>query len=295
MFVVFPGQGSQNAHMGKAFINNAEVMKYTEAASKITGKDIQYLIMEADDNELNKTENAQIAIFVLNYALFKSFEAQFSVQAFAGHSLGEYIALACAGVLSFEDACRLIIFRSKLMQEVEGKMLAVLNMSHVEANIVCSMVSDVSAQELCFIANYNSSTQIVLSGHEKAIARAQEVIKQMAQDLNKRSMKSIILPVSGPFHTLYMKAAADKFNQLLNEIELHEPKTPVISNLYVKTDVDWKKVMKLHMCAPVRWQETLEYMNTLDSNAQIFEVGATSLLTNMAKRDGYNMSYVQNY
>ena len=105
MVVVFPGQGSQFPHMGKPFIANQEVMKYINQASEFTGKDILHLVTQADDVILNQTENAQIALFVLNYALFKLVETQFSIQALAGHSLGEYVALACAGILSFEDAC----------------------------------------------------------------------------------------------------------------------------------------------------------------------------------------------
>lgn len=296
-------------HMGRAYEHDEQIMEYVKQASEITNTDITHLIMHAESDQLNQTSNAQLAIFVLSYALFKKYESQLEdihgtsqakIQAFAGHSLGEYTALAAAGVLSFEDTCMLIKERSILMQEASsqnpGKMMAVLNISATQANVIALQASDISTNELCFVANYNSSTQIVLSGHENAIARAQEIVQKMG----KRGM---LLPVSGPFHTPYMKDACTKLLPTIDKLTFHTPRIPVFSNIYASSDVDWKENISQHMLSPVRWQETLVNMSLLMSSsslqtastqqpAQFIEVGPTTLLTSMACRDGYDMKWI---
>ncbi len=284
MFIVFPGQGSQKMHMGRAYAENADIMKYIQLASKITNKDIKHLVMDAESEELNRTENAQLAIFVMTYALFKLFEPTLGqINAFAGHSLGEYIALAASRVLSFEDACLLIKERSDLMKQVHGKMMAVLNISPIEANMISLLATE--NEEACYVANYNSTTQIVLSGNENAIVRAQEIASKFGK-------RGVLLPVSGPFHSPYMKDACDKLLPVIDKLQLNEPKVPVISNIYATPVTHWKSVIGCHMRAPVRWQETLETMKKMDETAEFIEIGATTLLTSMAKRDGYNIKYI---
>jgi len=301
MFIVFPGQGSQKMHMGRAWEHDSKIMGYVQQASEITNTDITHLIMSAESDELNQTQNAQLAIFVLSYALFKKYQTQLEDMhgkaiALAGHSLGEYTALAAAGVLSFEDACLLIKERSLLMQQAShahsGKMLAVLNISATQANVIALQASDISTNELCFVANYNSSTQIVLSGSENAITRAQDIVQKMG----KRGM---LLPVSGAFHTPYMKDACTNLLPVIDKLTFSAPSIPVFSNIYASSDIDWKESVAQHMVSPVRWQETLANMSALqtsssaEKSAQFIEVGPTTLLTNMACRDAYSMKYIQ--
>lgn len=276
MFVIFPGQGSQKSHMGKSLAHIPSLMKYVEVASAITEKDVAYLINEAEASELDRTENAQIAIFVLTYALAMSASEKFTM--LAGHSLGEYTALCVAGVLSFEDTCLLIKERSRLMQQVEGKMIALLGANMNSANTIASLASTVS--DPCFVANHNASSQIVLSGSATAIEQALKI----AGDFG---MRGVLLPVSGPFHSPLMLDACSKLSVILDKLQFNEPKIPVISNVYASSDVNWRKAVEIHMRAPVRWKETLDQA----ADKEILEIGATSLLTNMAKRDGCNIRY----
>lgn len=290
-FIVFPGQGSQKPGMGNAFLEDSLITQYVDQASEITKKDIRYLVTNAEAEELNKTENSQIAIFVLTYGLFKKFEKEHSldgIKALAGHSLGEYTALAAGGVLSFEDVCKLIAARSKLMQQVSGKMLAVLNLSKEEAAMAAVLASDIQSDQIAFVVNYNSSTQMVLSGEANAIDRAQKIVEKLGK-------RAILLPVSGPFHSPYMQDACDKLSEVIDNLNFNEAKIPIISNIYAKCDIDWiadgKDIVKIHMRAPVRWQESLEAMKKMEAEPKILEIGATSLLANMAKRDGYDIEY----
>lgn len=329
MFIVFPGQGSQKMHMGRPFAQNSLVMGHVRCASEITGKDVEYLIMEAESDELNRTENAQLAIFVLSYALFKLAESKLGVMhgnkihGVAGHSLGEYTALAVAGVLSFEDACLLVKERSVLMQEVSGKMLAVLGVDFQKLQQIANLANE--SDEKCYVANHNSSTQIVLSGNAMAIERAKAII-----DAN--GGRSVILPVSGPFHTPYMQDACDKLASFVDEVFFQSARRPglgavmreshrlvqqklvetslcvspdlslrddlyipVFSNVTALPETDWAKAIKVHMCSPVLWASTLENMRAMHPGEEFIEIGAISLLTSMAKRDGYNMRYWQEY
>lgn len=276
MFVIFPGQGSQKPQMGKSLAHIPNLMKYVEAASIVTEKDVSYLINEAEASELDRTENAQIALFVLTYALAMASVEQFTL--LAGHSLGEYTALCVAGVLSFEDTCLLIKERSRLMQQVEGKMIALLGANMNSANTIASLASTVS--DPCFVANHNASSQIVLSGSATAIEQALKI----AGDFG---MRGVLLPVSGPFHSPLMLDACNKLSVTLDKLQFNEAKIPVISNVYASSDVNWRKAVEIHMRAPVRWKETLDQA----ADKEILEIGATSLLTNMAKRDGCNIRY----
>ena len=292
MFVVFSGQGSQKMHMGRLFADNERVISYIKQASKIVNMDIMHLVMDATSNELNLTQNAQLAIFVMSYALFKLVEPMLGpIHAMAGHSLGEYTALAAAGIISFEDACMFIKERSFLMQQVSGKMLAVLGMDKAKLNLAASLVSNKEKGEECYIANINSSTQIVLSGNEKAIDRAHSVIAAIGG-------RSVVLPVSGPFHSPYMQDACQKLEGVIDRLDIsiaHDRCIQVFSNVTSYPEHDWKKIIKVHMSSPVLWAETLANMSVRYPSEEFIEIGATSLLTSMAKRDGYNMKYIEKY
>lgn len=329
MFLIFPGQGSQKAQMGLKYASNATVNKYIDIATEVTKKDVRYLLNEASQEQLDLTENAQIALFSLNYALAKIWEEKnqqkempHEVTMVAGHSLGEYVALTFAQVLSFEDACLLIAQRSKLMSQVKGKMLAVLGVDFATANMIASLASNAQSVEMnigcegaiadcCFVANHNSGSQFVLSGSESAILRAQAV----AQKLGK---KSVVLATSGPFHSPYMFNACKELLPMLDKLTFNEERFPIVSNIFARADVDfdadnkisWQESVAMHMKAPVRWFEGIQfhenYINLMASeldmspemkseHSAILEIGAVSVLANMTKRDGYNIEYYNDY
>lgn len=279
MIVVFPGQGSQKMHMGRAFSHVQEVSLYVDLAIQITGKNVDFLLNAADADVLNRTENAQIALFTLNYALAQHYiKNGLIISHLAGHSLGEYTALAVAGVLSFEEACMLVNERSRLMQQVDGAMLAVLNISPTQAAMIASLASTPDCP--CYVANYNSSTQIVLSSTNEGIERARAILAKLGK-------KGVVLATSGPFHSPYMYEANLELKKTIKTLHFNEAKIPVISNAFAST-ATWEDAVSIHMVAPVRWEEVLA---TFGKEAEILEIGASSVLANMGKRDGYNITY----
>jgi len=308
--------------MGRPFYQNSFVKNLIQIASQATNKDIEYLLNDAPQDELDRTEHAQIALFTLNYALFQLWlnkNPSTEITMLAGHSLGQYVALAIAEILSFEDSCRLILARSELMSKVCGKMLAILGVDFPTANTIASLASQAGSKDTgaddnlancCFVANYNASGQFVLSGSEGAIIRAQAVAAKMGK-------KSLILATSGPFHSPFMYKACQDLFPTLEKLEFKAPKYPVISNVFATADVDptnltidWKEEAAIHMKAPVRWFESLQfhqnYVNSMASEldlppeikqkySEITEIGANSVLANMTKRDGFEIRYNSEY
>ncbi len=291
MIVIFPGQGVQKSGMGQNFLHLENVKKYIKIASDITNIDVEKLLTTIQDEELSKTENSQIAIFTLTYSLMQEWLAKNGkdkIKMLAGHSLGQYTALAVAGVLTFENTCMLIQARSQAMAKVNGKMLALLGADFVLANTIASMASKIDARETqcCFVANHNSSSQIVLSGSANAIERAVELIGNFGK-------KAIVLPTSGPFHSPYMHNACNEILSVIEKLEFNDAQIPVISNVIAKEQTDanlWKSEVAIHMKCPVRWYESLEYAKNNGCH-EFVEVGPSAYLTNMAKRDGYNIRY----
>jgi [acyl-carrier-protein] S-malonyltransferase len=207
--LLFPGQGSQIVGMGQEFYNNFDIVKklFNEADEKLKFK-ISKLILEGPSSDLKLTKNTQPAILTVSYSIYSVLIKEFNfdlkdIKYFAGHSLGEYSALLCAGSLSFSDSLFLLHERGKAMQAAvpigEGGMLAILGLSIIEIE---NYISQIKNSGVCELANDNSEGQIIVSGNIK-------LINELNENLKKDKKKSIILPVSAPFHCSLMKKAAD--------------------------------------------------------------------------------------
>jgi [acyl-carrier-protein] S-malonyltransferase len=282
MFGIFPGQGSQKSGMGVRFLKNNFIASIVNSASEIAKIDIKHLLTEADDAELSKTENAQIAIFTINYALAKFAQCSLEFSMLAGHSLGEYVALTLAEVFSFYDAVCFVKARGEIMSRVKnGSMIAFLG-GIEDAVALCSLASN--PDSFCCVANYNSSSQVVISGDNEAIERACEIARSMGK-------KAIKLSTSGPFHSPFLDYAVCLLRDSLDGVKISQPKIPVISNIYASEISNWNETIPLHCKAMVRWKETLEK----SKNLPIIEIGAATVLKNMAAKDGYDVKYMDSF
>ena len=284
--IVFPGQGSQKIGMVKEFYDKYELVKELfKDADTILNKPITKIILEGPDNELNLTENTQPAIFLASYCIFKIINKEYGYdfekfKYFAGHSLGEYSALACLGAISFEDGLRILQKRGKFMQEAvpsgEGGMLAVLGIPSKELEII---LSDNKNKYECFIANDNSKLQVVVSGLKKDI-------DSFSDDLNKKKIKNIKLNVSAPFHCKHMKAASEKMINYINDLKMVKLSKPIISNVTareVTIPEEIKTLLVSQIEKKVRWLESIEYM--VDNGVKNFvEIGPGKVLSGLIKR-----------
>ena len=286
MFIVFPGQGSQKSGMGLKFAGHPIFESFIKSSSQILNRDLAFLLNECSNEELSKTENAQVAIFLMNHIIMQIAKESKNIQPtkLAGHSLGEFNALVEAGVFSFEDALRFVAERGKIMSEMKsGAMMALMGCDLSQALSVCAVVSQESS--MCFVGNYNSSGQIILSGCKEALKRASDFAKVIGK-------KSIMLNVSGAFHSPYMHEASLRLKDLIEKFELKEPKIDVISNLFAKpveNAQDWKQFIPLHVKSMVRWKEIMDYAN----QEEILEIGACEVLTKISKRDGANIKFLE--
>ena len=275
---VFPGQGSQKLGMGKSVIKLDDAKKRFDFASDLFKKDL-FSICENNPQEndfefdLNNTKNTQICLFLVESILLdilkqKGYEPDF----IAGHSLGEITALYAANVLSFENCVSLIKVRSELMSTAtQGAMAAVINFDRNELETLVAKTEDT------YIANDNSSSQVVLSGTKKAL-------DQISSQLNCK--RFIHLKVSGAFHSNFMSNPSDKFAEYLEKVLFDKPSYPVISNSnpFLSQDpTELKAKLKDQMCNGVRWRETMDVMNQR-GDLHIVEIGPSNVLGGIAKR-----------
>ena len=289
--VIFPGQGSQLVGMGKEFHDKHKLVKdlFKEADDTLSFS-LSKLILEGPKEELNLTENTQPAIFLLSYSIFKLIKEEFNIDLnkasfFAGHSLGEYSALALAGSLSFSDTLKILKIRGKAMQDSvpkgEGGMVAVLG-STIE--IVENIVLENRDKHECFIANDNSEGQIVLSG------RVTDLEKIMV-DLKSNNIKNIKLPVSAPFHCKLMNKATIIMKDEISKLNFEEPKNTLISNVTGKEIVnsrDLKNLLVKQIENRVRWRESVLFMINKGVN-QFIEIGPGRILSGLIKRIDKNV------
>ena len=244
--LLFPGQGSQVVGMGLEFYSNFNLVKkiFKQADSKLNYS-ITKLILEGPENKLQLTENTQPAILTVSYSIFKVLKDEFgfdfnSFKYFAGHSLGEYSALVCAGSLTFDDALYLLHERGKAMQEAvpvgTGSMIAVLGM---KINDINDLLNSRNKNEgICEIANDNSNGQVILSGNKKSVESFQMTLKE-------HKIKSIPLKVSAPFHCLLMKPAAESMEEKINNTEFKDPLFKIISNVTANSESKPNTIKKL--------------------------------------------------
>ena len=290
--LVFPGQGSQKIGMVKEFYEKYDLVKRIfKDADAILDIPITKIIFEGPDNKLNLTENTQPAIFLASYCIFEIIKKEFGYdfkkyKYFAGHSLGEYSALACLGSISFEDTLKILQKRGKFMQEAvasgEGAMLAVLGISSKELDKILDKKND---NYKCYIANDNSNFQVVVSGLKKDI-------NLLSDDLSNKKIKNLKLNVSAPFHCKYMKTASEKMASHINNLKMRELDKPIISNVTANESSSSKEIKSLLISQiekKVRWLESVEYM--INNGVKNFvEIGPGKVLSGLIKRINKNVN-----
>ena len=285
---VFPGQGSQSVGMGadlaQTYASAREVFEEVDAA---LSQDLSKIMWEGPKETLMLTENAQPALMAVSMAVMrvleqeKGFYLKDSVKYVAGHSLGEYSALAAAGTFSLSDAARLLKLRGQAMQAAvpvgQGAMIALLGVGIDVARIV----ADAAAQgEVCQVANDNEPTQVVLSGTKSAIERVAEIAKAHGV------RRAVPLPVSAPFHCELMQPAAEAMAKALATVEMRAPVVPVVANVIAQpiTDPDdIKSRLVEQVTGTVRWRECVTYM-TANGVTDVYEIGAGKVLSGLVKR-----------
>ena len=291
--LLFPGQGSQFIGMGKDFFNGFDLVKkiFNESDEKLNYK-LSKIILEGPESELKLTKNTQPAILTISYSIFKLIKEEFGIEVkdvkyFAGHSLGEYSALVSSGSLNFLDALYLLHERGKSMQEAvpegTGSMLAVMGIKLEELeNLVKQLDSGLG---VCEIANDNSESQIILSGHVKAINEVNKTLKTMKK-------RSVFLPVSAPFHCSLMKAAADKMDEKIKNTTFKNPKISLVANVTaqeVKDSEEIKNLLVKQIVSRVRWRESVLYMIQNGVN-EFIEIGPGKVLSGLIKRTSDKVS-----
>lgn len=290
--VVFPGQGSQSIGMLAELAAEFPVVEETFAsASEALGYDLWDLVQKGPEDRLNSTDVTQPALLAAGVATWRAFRSRSDfIPAFmAGHSLGEYSALVCAGALRFEDAVRLVEFRGKAMQEAvpsgSGSMAAILGLDDDEVRAACEEAAE---DEVVSAVNFNSPGQVVIAGNKFAVERAIEIAKKKGA---KRAME---LPVSVPSHCALMEPAAEAMSVRLAETDLGAPEIPVIHNVDVEThngpdEIRQALVAQLH--SPVRWVETVQKMASQGVTGLI-ECGPGRVLAGLNRRIDRGMDVV---
>ena len=289
--VIFPGQGSQIVGMGKEFYTKFDIVKKLfNDADEILGFSISNLILEGPKDKLDLTENTQPAIFLVGYSIFQLLKKEFNIDLnkanfFAGHSLGEYTALASANALSFSDTLRILKIRGNAMQSAvpkgEGGMVAVLG-SEIEK--IEKIIEENKNKYECFIANDNSNGQLVVSGNNIEI-------EKFILDLKSNSIKNIKLPVSAPFHCKLMKKATDIMGKEIEKLEFKDPKNILISNVTAKEITSsslLKDLLIKQIESRVRWRESVVLMIN-KGVSQFIEIGPGKVLSGLIKRIDKNI------
>ena len=276
--LVFPGQGSQYAGMGKDFYERfPSAREVFERANGALGFDLTKIIFEGGE-ELNKTVNTQPAILTVSYAIYRVFKEKFPAvnpQFVAGHSLGEYTALLAADVLDFEDAVRLVRKRAEYMQnavpEGKGGMAAVIGIPPEEVAKLCEEVDGVVEP-----VNFNSPVQTVVAGEAEAV-------KNLVKLAKSRRIKAIPLKVSVPSHSSLMREAAEKFKEELQKVAFRDAKIPVVQNYDAKPHTRGEEIREnlyLQLFNPVRWVDSVNFM-TSEGVDTFVEVGPKNVLSKL--------------
>ncbi len=284
--VIFPGQGSQIVGMGKEFYDKFELVKSLfKEADQTLNYSISKLILEGPKEELDLTVNTQPAIFLISYSIFKVIRKEFNIDLnkakyFAGHSLGEYSALSCAGYLNFSETLKILRIRGDAMQNSvprgEGGMVAVLGSTVEEIE---KILKDNESKFIAQIANDNSEGQIVLSGKTQDLEKLSKVLKE-------NSIKNIKLPVSAPFHCSLMNKATNIMTEELNKISFSNGSNELISNVTAEAFSDAENLKSLlikQIENRVRWRESV--INMINKNVDHFiEIGPGKVLSGLIKR-----------
>jgi [acyl-carrier-protein] S-malonyltransferase len=285
---VFPGQGSQAVGMGKALADAFEPARRVFAeVDEALAEPLSQTIWNGPADKLILTENAQPALMTVSLAVMRVLEAEAGLDLgrdakfVAGHSLGEYSALAAAGAFSVADAARLLRIRGRAMQQAvpvgAGAMAALIGVEVATAQSIAAEAADVGE---CAAANDNGAGQVVLSGNKAAVERAVEIAKARGV---KRAM---MLPVSAPFHCALMQPAADAMAEALGKIAVKRPRVPLVANVLARAITEPADVVRAlveQVTGTVRWRESVLYMAQNGVTA-FYEVGAGRVLSGLIKR-----------
>lgn len=286
--VVFPGQGSQAVGMGQELAATFSVARevFAEVEDALEQK-LTQMMFDGPEQDLMMTENTQPALMAVSVAIMRVLDKEYGVRLpdiatyVAGHSLGEYSALCASGALKLSDTARLLRVRGRAMQKAVpfgmGAMAAILGLDAEQAR---SLSQEASEGEICEAANDNAPGQVVVSGHVGAVKRAIEIAKKLGVK------RSVLLPVSAPFHCALMRPAAEAMREALASVELMTPVIPVVANVTAQATDDPEEIRKLlveQVCGSVRWRESVQFMKGHGINTLV-EVGSGRVLSGLAKR-----------
>ena len=285
---VFPGQGSQAVGMGEALLASFPTARETlEEVDDALSLNLSRLIREGPAEDLTLTENTQPALMAIGMAVLRvivrdaGFDFAGRVSHVAGHSLGEYSALAAAGAFSLPDAARLLRTRGRAMQEAvpvgEGAMAALLGATLEQAR---GIAGDAEEDQVCDVANDNAPGQVVLSGNREAVDRAVALAKE------RGVRRSVMLPVSAPFHCRLLRPAADVMEEALSTVDMNPPEPPLVANVSAETVSDPDEIRELlvaQVTGLVRWRECVLAMRAAGVETAV-EIGAGKVLTGLARR-----------
>ncbi|WP_109059886.1 ACP S-malonyltransferase [Aggregatibacter aphrophilus] len=283
--MVFPGQGSQTVGMLAELADDYPIVQETfKQASETLGYDLWQLVQEGPAEELNKTWQTQPALLTASVAVYRVWQQKYpelKPEVMAGHSLGEYSALVCAGVLDFQDAVKLVELRGKLMQQAvpegTGAMYAIIGLDNEAIINACKQAEQ---GEVVSAVNFNSPGQVVIAGAKAAVERAAALCKEAG------AKRALPLAVSVPSHCALMKPAADQLSVSLESITLKAPTVSVLNNVDVKAETDAdaiRNALVRQLYSPVRWTETVEKMS--HSGVEVLvEIGPGKVLNGLTKR-----------
>lgn len=285
---IFPGQGSQAVGMGRALADNfVAARKVFDAVDEALGEKLTAVMWEGPADRLTLTENAQPALMAVSLAALRVLETEAGVDiardaAFvAGHSLGEYSALAAAGALSIPDTARLLRIRGRAMQAAvpvgAGAMAALLGL---EFDAAAAVAAEAAQGQVCQAANDNGGGQVVVSGDKAAVERAVEIAK------SKGARRAMLLPVSAPFHCALMQPAADAMADALAKVAIKPPAVPLVANVLARPTNEPAEIVKsliAQVTGTVRWRECVAFMASAGVDS-FYEIGAGKVLSGLVKR-----------
>ena len=275
----FPGQGSQRPGMGRPWADSPS-WELVEEASEIAERDVSRLLLDADAEDLRDTRNAQLTTFVSSLVVLDAVERVGIEPSFcAGHSLGEYTALAATGALGFDEGVVLVSERANAMHEAgmanPGTMAAVLGLDDDQVEVACNLAADD-----VWVANFNAPGQVVIAGSPDGVEAAGKHAKELG------AKKVMPLPVSGAFHTNYMAAARERLREAIGAADIRDAEIPVVSNVdaapHARGD-QWGALLSAQLASPVRWKHCLLTLSSLGVT-DFAELGPGGVLTGMAKR-----------